>query len=494
MVIVVPFLSENQEIYGVYSVCISILIFLSYADLGFHIAGAKIAAECYSRGEENNELELLGFVGFILLIVTLAISVFFAYCALNPQVIIGKTSVFNTEIARRLFLIMVCTSPFIAVQKIVQTIFSIRIKDYIWQIINIIGNILKIASVFLFFFGNKYDIVSYFLTIQLIPIVCTFISLIYVKKNFKIRVLSLFKNFKWNKFWFSKTKDLAQAGLASTISWVLFYELDQLVIAQLYGANSVALFAVAFSILNYIRMFLGAFFSPFNSRFAHFYAYKDLESIKSFYIHIIRLSFPIVVIPIVTLFMFSKQFIIAWAGHNYIDSTICLQLFIIINIFAFIIYPSGSLLIVLEKNKLSRKISLFTPILYWLGILSLSSLELNSFPIMKLVVFVLQAFIITYIISNSLSLRLKSIFLSLVKENAVTLIVVLLSSILLSRTLHIADKSFKELILVILIIGLVCIIGFASLLIFNKYVRNYVNKLLNKLLNKPILIEKINKL
>ena len=43
-----------------------------------------------------------------------------------------------------------------SLQRMVQTIFAIRLKDYVVQGINIIGNILKIASVFYFFNFQHY--------------------------------------------------------------------------------------------------------------------------------------------------------------------------------------------------------------------------------------------------------------------------------------------------------------------------------------------------
>ena len=45
-IIVIPFISENKEIFGIYSVCVSISIFLSYADLGFVKTAQKYGDQC----------------------------------------------------------------------------------------------------------------------------------------------------------------------------------------------------------------------------------------------------------------------------------------------------------------------------------------------------------------------------------------------------------------------------------------------------------------
>ena len=64
--IVIPRLSSQPLIYGIYSICASAVIFLSYADLGFMNAGYKYASECYARGEKKEEIKVIGFVSFVL--------------------------------------------------------------------------------------------------------------------------------------------------------------------------------------------------------------------------------------------------------------------------------------------------------------------------------------------------------------------------------------------------------------------------------------------
>jgi O-antigen/teichoic acid export membrane protein len=81
--VVVPYLSADKITYGIYTVCVSISIFLSYADLGFLGAGMKYAAECYSREEKEKEIALIGFTHFILLIFVLLLCGVFLFFSFN---------------------------------------------------------------------------------------------------------------------------------------------------------------------------------------------------------------------------------------------------------------------------------------------------------------------------------------------------------------------------------------------------------------------------
>ena len=59
--IVVPFLSENKVLYGIYSVCISLTIFFNYADFGFITVCQKYVGEYYAKNDLREEIKIVGF-------------------------------------------------------------------------------------------------------------------------------------------------------------------------------------------------------------------------------------------------------------------------------------------------------------------------------------------------------------------------------------------------------------------------------------------------
>ena len=85
MFIVVPYLTSEPVIYGIYTVCISISIFLAYADLGFMGAGQKYAAEHFARAEKKEEIKVIGFTAFILFVFLTLFSLVFLYLSFSSR-------------------------------------------------------------------------------------------------------------------------------------------------------------------------------------------------------------------------------------------------------------------------------------------------------------------------------------------------------------------------------------------------------------------------
>src|SRR5665647_996730 len=112
MFIVVPYLTSKPTIYGIYTICISISIFLSYADLGFMGAGQKFAAEYFARGERKEEIKVVGFTNFILLIFLLLFSIGFLFLSFHPGLLVKNIIPGKQEaIASSLLLILSLFTP-----------------------------------------------------------------------------------------------------------------------------------------------------------------------------------------------------------------------------------------------------------------------------------------------------------------------------------------------------------------------------------------------
>ena len=399
MFIVIPFLTSEPVTYGIYTVCISISIFLAYADLGFMGAGQKYAAEYFAKRERQEEIQVIGFTNFILLVFLAIFSVGFLILSFHPEFLIKDLAAGKQEtIASSLLLILALFTPVTLLQRLLQMIFGIRLEDYIIQRTNIIANLFKILSVLWFFRNGEYNIVGYFLFVQIVNLIAALLTLMIASKRYNYDFKCLLKSIHFNKNVFSKTKNLAFTSLFLMFTWILYYELDPTIIGKFLGANQVAIYAIGLTILSFFRSILGILFSPFNARFNHFVGIGDEEGLKSLYLKVTTILAPVVVIPIVTITLLASPLILSWVGINYLRSVEITQYLVLCNLFAFITYPASILLMAKERIKEMYLMSTLIPIIYWTGIISTYHFfGLKSFAIFKLIAFVASA-IVYYII------------------------------------------------------------------------------------------------
>lgn len=484
--VIVPYISDNKEIYGVYSLCLSTMVFLSYADLGFIEATMKYAAEYYQQNDRKREIEVLAFGGFVLFGIATVISLGYLVLSFHPEFVIkGIESSNQLGTARQLFLLMALFSPFIGLQRLAQCIFSIRIENYIFQFISILGSVSKILSVFVFFTFGRYEIVYYFAFIQIVPIICAIVSLFIAKHKYQYVLRYLFKSFRWNRKCFDATKDLAFSGFMMAISWILYYEIDQIAIAKLFGPEQVAIYAIGFALLNYIRMFLSGLFSPFTPRFAHFRASNDITGLSSFFEFVVSITTPIVLCPLVALCILVPQFITAWSGPSYVAAVPLATIFVILNIFASLNYTCGSIVAVFERTYTMKALALILPIIYWGGVFLLAdSYAILSFGIMKVSVFWLTIIVYCVISFKVLSVNWSVFLRNIVKSNIAPLAVVLVFSVAMRCILHVEAKCFSMLLLVCFIILLVSFMGYLTSYLTNPMIKNCSRTIIGKLLNK----------
>ena len=391
--IVVPSISGNKELYGIYTLVVSFSIFLNYADLGFIGAGKKFAAEYYANGQLLQSNRAIGFSLYFLSFFIFLFLIAFIVFGLNPDLIFKDISTSELHnISSSLFFILALSTPLILFQQLINSIFGIRIESFIVQRINILGSLIKIFSVFYFFREATYDIVGYFLFFQLINFLCVLIQFIVIQKRYKIKFWNLMSNIKFNKDLYNKIKPLALSGLFLNFSFILYYELDNLIIGKFFGPTNLAVYAVAFTLLNFIRSLIGIFYSPFSIRFNHFIGTGDSNKFKKLYIDLVKYSLPLFGIPIIALFIFAEPIIISWVGTNYTDSILIFKLLIIGFLFTFISLPTSIILNSLLRLKELYLINIIIPLVFWIGIyFTYNEIGIASFALFKSISFLIGA-------------------------------------------------------------------------------------------------------
>jgi O-antigen/teichoic acid export membrane protein len=470
--VVVPYLSSQPALYGIYSVCIGFAIFLSYADIGFISAGTKFAAEAYAENNLSKEKEIIGFSAFVLCFMLIFLFLFFLYCGFNPNFVI-KDITANSEkrIASSLFFVLACSIPVNVITRIVNIIFCIRLEDYIVQRINIIGSLIRIASVFFFFSGSRYYIIAYYIFTQIVLLAAAMVSCFIARKRFSYTFKQFFLCFRFNKDIFFRVKNLAFSGLFVSIMWVIYYELDSFVIGKFIGANKVAIYAIGLTVLSFCRTILAMVYTPFTARFNHFIGTRDMEGFRAFYLHVIKIFSPFIFFSLISLSFMAEPFILSWVGVHYIDAVPIARWLLLCNLFASISYPSMTLLQGLEKIKSMYVINAMIPLIYWGGII----IFYNKYGLVSFAFFKCMAFFIPALFYIRISINfLKVSFWFFFKEVFLPLMIPLFVLFILLYTVRQylpLSKSAGNLLITLLSVGAILILTFAVQLVFSKDLR-----------------------
>lgn len=480
--IVTPMLSGMQEIYGIYSVCAGLNVFLNYADLGFLVAGKKFAAGTIESGDIVSEKKFVGTSMSIFSAFSLLLSVGLIICIINPDILISGVSdnPVHIDTARKLLCILEISIVVTIIHKFAEFIYSLRLQEYEAHRIVIIGKIVTIASVPLYFFKDQYDIVGYYAFSQMVMFLCC-ICIIWRSKKIGYGLRAIFSLLKFDKKSFDLMKGLAFGGFGSTIAWVLFYEVDTIAISALLGAKMVAIYAVGRSIQGFVRSINGIVYGPYNVRFYYFAGSGDVNGMRSFF-NTLTSFLSILIIPIVAICVFAEPFTIAWVGNDYHDAIIIMQILVFCFVFNCITNPCFSIIYSFNKSKKLLMGSIMQPIIFWIGVISTINIwGINSFAIFKLFACTASA-IYGFIVAKKI-LRfdaLYTVLINFVLPLVVTFTLCYGVYFISQNYLVIIDKSTPHLLIAILWMGFACTVSFVGLFIVNKQFRKTMINIIKK--------------
>ena len=436
MFMVTPYLASNQNYFGIYTFVISLNLFLSYADFGFLSAGVKFASEAYARNDRNEEMNVLGFVFFILCIVFSLFGLLILFFSFNPQYVLkGLSKAEDLKLAEDLFLVFFLSLPVLIAQRGLQIIFNIRLYDYLYQRVFSLLNLVKISSVFYFFRGGEYHIVQFYLFTQIITLLSIVIGCMIAKKRFKYEFFILIKAVKFSLPIYRKTKNLAFNSLFVTISWIIYYELDSLIIGKFVGLKEVAIFNICMSVMMLSRSLYGILYNPFTAKFNHYIGKDEKDKLGVAYEKILIIGLPLSVIPTTILILTMKNFIFSWVGIEYSSAIPIIAIMFASYYYTFISNPTGIAMVALENIKSLYWSSALLPVIYWLGIiLTFHSLGLWSFGFFKFVAFTISAVLYFYYGKKMFSLNWMIFFKRNIIPALLTVVIIFL--------INLACKSF----------------------------------------------------
>jgi O-antigen/teichoic acid export membrane protein len=393
MAIVTPRLTSSPAIYGIYALCISATIFLQYADIGFLGAAHKYASEAYARQDREGEMRAIGFAGFVLLTFIALYTAGILVCAWRPALLIKDLhAVGDAAIASRLLVILAAFSPITLVQRFLQLVYGIRVEDYIYQRMALLLGVFRIAAVYWFFAPDRYDIVGYFFATQAANLVLLLVAVLIARARYRYDFGALLRHVRFSRLAYGHMKGLAFSSLYTTALWVAFYELDLFAIGKLLGPGSVAVYAIGFTLLGFLRGILGTLYAPFSARFNHFRGLGQEAELKAFFFRVMALTAPLATLPIVAFAGVNHAFILSWVGSPYAGAAPLAVLLTMGYAYAFISFPASILIMAQERVKEMNLLSTVVTVCVWAGIFfTYRRLDVLAFAIFKFAGFSMYA-------------------------------------------------------------------------------------------------------
>lgn len=454
-IIAIPILSDTPDILAIYSICISLGIFFRYSDFGFIAAGKKYAAEYVSSKNFNLQLSLLGNSFSISFLISLILSVSLFVISFTPEIIIPdlENNSQYSYIASILLKTLSISSIFQIFSNYIISFFDINLKRYYCDTLSISTGLVSLLVFLCLDKTNQDWILTYYITLKVLDFIVLIALIFLINKSFKIKLLEILINFRIKKNLFVKGLKLSFTSIITSVCAFIFYELDNLFLAQKSDLISISFYSIAALGPFVIKTVFSLLYSPFNSIFNYLKNEKSLY--RDYFRKTIIFFFPLTFTGIITIILFSEELIFSYVGSNYVNSIWPFRYLCLAWSFSFIIYPTAIYLFSLEFNKKIILCGLIPPIVFW---------GLNFYHLEFQKNISIETFCLNKMYSNLTILPLYLYYL--VKDNIINLnlIVKLLKSILISSLIlsifyypfnHILfnEKNMLGLILNILLIG-----------------------------------------
>ena len=321
MLVVLPLISSDATKYAVYAITMSLCMFLTYGDFGFLSACQKYCAEAVGKNSISEESEYLGFTIILLLVVFCLFSLMMVLASFYPQIIIPELDEQDSRFASKMFLVTGLLMPVqVICQRFIFLILTTRLKDYMFSRVDILANLLKIVLAPLFMKGNEFLLFEYFVMTIFLSIFSCLVGFFIIRIKNVFPLLEIFKNLRFSKKVYDKTKYLAGSMIFSTICWIMYYELDLLIAAQFFSIQEVAYYSLAFTFLNFLRSLWVSGFAPFLPLMSVYLGAGNVSGTKKISSSIILFTSPLFIILALFLGKHMEQIIIYWVGLDFIQS------------------------------------------------------------------------------------------------------------------------------------------------------------------------------
>lgn len=308
----------GQNDYGLYNLASSVISYLGILNLGFGSSYIKFYSKYKSKNDEDSISKLNGMY-FIVFSILICIAFLLGMSlSFGSKIIFGNK--LSSEELKKASLIMI-----ILTINLCFSFFGIVFVSYVrsnekfifYYLIHILKNIL-IPLVTYPIISKGYGSLGLSFSITIVSILIEIIYVIYSIKKIKMRFyfrnidkLLLRELFVYSSFIFIHI-------LLDQINW----NLDKFIIGRIKGTVSVAIYSIAAQINTFYLQFPTTISTVFVPKIHKIINEKDNvnEKLTKLFTNIGKYQFVIVYLILSGFYFFGKQFVIWWAGSEYINS------------------------------------------------------------------------------------------------------------------------------------------------------------------------------
>lgn len=351
LAIVTPLLATHKDLYGIYSVCMSLMFFLNYADIGFLAAAKKHAASFAAEGRIDLEQRYLGFGLMISLVGGVLFALICSVAMFHPELLFHDISDTSDEhVAFFLLLFTALSAPLVVAQRILAVSFEIRIEGFIPQRWAMAGNILALVVGVFVLKGGRESVVLYYGISQGLGGMVLWITSWEARRRHGYGLVALLRNARWDARVFGHLRNLTVAGTWATIMWVLFYELDMVYVGAMLDLSIGAGFGVALTILSVFRVINGLLYLPFATQANRIVGVADSGAFRTFIRKMLCDLAPFILYPALSVSILAHPLVHAWVGEQYGDSVGLVRILSLTFALSFLGYPWDILIVSQERN------------------------------------------------------------------------------------------------------------------------------------------------
>lgn len=316
----------GQSEYGLYSLVVPIVGYLTILDFGFGNAVIRYTAKFRAEGKQKEQYEMFGM--FVILYSVIALVAFIVGLILyfNVDTLFGDTlTTYELSRTKILMLILVfnlaITFPFSIFGSIITAY-----EDFVFQKTINIARIILNTVVMIVLLHQGYKAVALVVVQTIFNISTLLLNYWYCKH--KIKISFIFRKFNWS---FLKEVAIYSFWLfLNAIMDKIYWSTGQFVLGAVSGAIAVAVFGVAIQLEAMYMTFSTAIVGVLLPKVTSMVVQNNNDkAISDLFVKTGRIQYIIMAFILSGFILFGKPFINLWAGNGYEESYIIALLFFI---------------------------------------------------------------------------------------------------------------------------------------------------------------------